>query len=56
LHGNSLLYQLCNAIGAAAVVLSLFFNFNLSAFVVETCWVAISLYGMWRSYKARQWE
>jgi paired small multidrug resistance pump len=56
LHGNSLVYQLCNAIGAAAVVLSLFYDFNLSAFVVETCWVAISLYGIWRGYKAKQWE
>ena len=56
LHGNSFVYQLLNALGAAAVVLSLLFNFNLSAFVVETCWVAISIYGMWRGFKQRQWE
>ncbi len=56
LHGNSLVYQLCNAVGAAAVVLSLFYDFNLSAFVVETSWVAISLYGIWRGYKQKQWE
>jgi hypothetical protein len=56
LHGNAFVYQLLNAVGAAAVVLSLLFNFNLSAFVVETCWVAISIYGMWRGFKKRQWE
>jgi paired small multidrug resistance pump len=56
LHGTGLIYQLMNAIGAAAVVLSLCFDFNLSAFVVETAWVAISVYGIWRGYKKRQWE
>lgn len=54
LHGTGLVYQLMNAIGAAAVVLSLCFNFNLSAFVVETAWVAISAFGIWRGYKTRQ--
>ena len=56
LHGTGLIYQLMNAIGAAAVVLSLCFNFNLSAFVVEMAWVAISAYGIWRGYKYRQFE
>lgn len=56
LHGTGLIYQLMNASGAAAVVLSLCFNFNLSAFVVETAWVAISLYGIWRGYSTRQLE
>ncbi len=56
LHGTGFIYQLMNAIGAAAVVLSLFYDFNLSAFVVETAWVAISAYGMVRSWRARQIE
>lgn len=56
LHGTGFLYQAMNAVGAAAVVLSLLFNFNLSAFIVETAWVAISLYGMVRGWRLRQME
>jgi len=56
LHGTGFLYQAMNAIGAAAVVLSLFYSFNLSAFIVETAWVAISLYGMVRGWRLRQME
>ena len=43
LHGTGFIYQAMNAIGAAAVVLSLFFNFNLSAFKVEAARVAINI-------------
>jgi hypothetical protein len=46
LHGHSFAYQLMNALGAGAVLLSLMHDFNLSAFVIETCWVVISVYGM----------
>ena len=53
LHGTGFIYQ---AIGAAAVVLSLFFNCNLSAFIVEAAWVAISIYGMVRGWRLRQME
>jgi hypothetical protein len=56
LHGTGFIYQAMNAVGAAAVVLSLLYDFNLSAFVVEVAWVLISLYGMLRSWRARQIE
>lgn len=56
LHGTGFIYQAMNAVGAAAVVLSLLYNFNLSAFVVEAAWVAISLYGMVRGWRLRQME
>ncbi|MFT3792011.1 MAG: hypothetical protein QM741_13255 [Rudaea sp.] len=56
LHGTGFVYQAMNAIGSAAVVLSLFYNFNLSAFIVETAWVAISIYGMLRGLRLRQME
>jgi paired small multidrug resistance pump len=56
LHGTGFIYQSMNAVAAAAVVLSLLYDFNLSAFVVETAWVAISVYGMIRSWRARQIE
>jgi hypothetical protein len=36
------------------VLLSLVNDFNLSAFVIETCWVVISVYGMIRSRGKRR--
>lgn len=47
LHGNGLVYQLMNAVGALGVALSLLFGkFNLPAFLLEVTWLAISIYGM----------
>ena len=47
LHGNGLIYQLMNAIGALGVALSLVFGaFNLSAFLLEAVWFVISIYGI----------
>jgi hypothetical protein len=47
LHGNGLIYQLMNAIGALGVSLSLLFGkFNLPAFLLEVVWLAISIYGI----------
>ncbi len=40
------LYSLLNALGASLIIVSLIFNFNLSAFVVEFFWVLVSLYGI----------
>ena len=45
---NSLPYLLANAVGAALILVSLFFDFNLSAFLMEAFWLAISLYGLAR--------
>jgi paired small multidrug resistance pump len=56
LHGTGFIYQAMNALGAAAVVLSLFYDFNLSAFIVEAAWVVISIYGMVRGWRARKME
>ena len=47
LHGNGLVYQLMNAVGALGVALSLLFGkFNLPAFLLEAVWFAISIYGI----------
>src|SRR5262245_58763492 len=47
---NSLLYLSANALGAALILLSLFFEFNLSAFLMEAFWLAISLLGLARRF------
>ena len=46
LRMNDLRYLLMNTIGAALVLISLLYSFNLSAFLVEVFWLLISLYGL----------
>lgn len=41
-------YSTANAVGAALILLSLAVDFNLSAAVMETFWLAISLVGLGR--------
>ena len=53
LHGNGIVYQLLNLFGAGGVLVSLWDRFNPSVFVLELTWVAISAYGILRSFKAR---
>ena len=46
IRSESLLYSVSNAAGASLIIVSLRFNFNFSAFIVEFFWVLISLYGI----------
>jgi hypothetical protein len=49
IDSTSLHYSLLNAVGAGLIILSLFFDFNLSAFVVEAFWLMISVVGIVRA-------
>ena len=53
LSGTGLVYQLLNLLGAGGVLVSLIGQFNVSVFLLEAAWVAISAYGIVRSMKAR---
>jgi hypothetical protein len=53
IHGNRLAYQLLNLLGAAGVLVSLSGKFNIAVFLLEAAWIAISVYGIVRSFKAR---
>ena len=53
LDAKSVTYSALNGIGAGSITISLLFDFNLSAFVVEAAWVAVSLYGLWRAMRRR---
>lgn len=46
IKSESLLYSVLNAVGATLIIISLLFNFNFSAFIVEFFWVLISIYGI----------
>lgn len=54
LRGDGILYQLLNLFGAALVLVSLVRAFNLSAFVIQVAWIAISLYGIVRGIRSRR--
>ena len=54
LAGNGIIYQLLNLFGAAGVLVSLLGTFNPAVFVLELTWVAISAYGIARSFAARK--
>jgi hypothetical protein len=51
LSSDGLAYSLLNAIGAGLVVVSLLYNFNLSALLIEVFWVLISLVGIYRYFR-----
>jgi hypothetical protein len=54
LPSSSPIYSLMNALGALFIIISLMFDFNLSAFVVEAFWFLISLLGLTRSLVSRR--
>ena len=46
IRSESPAHSILNGLGAGLIVISLIFDFNFSAFVVESLWVLISLYGI----------
>jgi len=54
LPSSSPSYSLLNAAGALLIIISLIFNFNLSAFIVEVFWFFISLFGLTRALISRR--
>jgi len=55
LHGNRLVYQLMNILGALGVMLSLLFGrFNWPAFLMQVAWLLIGVYGVARGVQKRR--
>lgn len=55
LHGNGLVFQLMNVLGAIGVMLSLMFgSFNAAAFFMQLAWMVIGVFGMVRSARLRR--
>lgn len=48
IRSERLLYSVLNAAGASLIIISLYFDFNFSAFIVEFFWLLISLFGIGR--------
>ena len=47
-------YTVSNGLGAAFVLYSLYYDFNLSAVIIEIVWLLISLFGLFRIYRERK--
>lgn len=53
LSSNHLSYSLLNGLGAILIIVSLVFEFNLSAFAIEFFWLLISIVGVVDYYRRR---
>ena len=43
-----------NALGAVFILVSLIYEFNLSAALMEGVWLLVSLYGLWKALSGRR--
>ena len=53
LSSEALAYSVLNAVGASLIVLSLIYDFNLSALLMEVFWVLISCLGIYRYFRLK---
>ena len=53
ISSDGLAYSLLNAIGASMIIVSLLYDFNLSALLMEVFWVLISLLGIYRYFRLK---
>jgi hypothetical protein len=54
LKSESLNFSFLNLSGALLILVSLYFEFNLSAFLVEFFWLIISMIGILKSWKLKK--
>jgi lipid-A-disaccharide synthase-like uncharacterized protein len=51
-----LIYPIINLTGSVLLLVSLFWTWNTPSVVIQVCWIAISLYGIFRILKKRKEE
>lgn len=54
IRSDSLMFSASNAVGAALILISLCYDFNLPAFLIEFFWLLISIIGMIRYLSRRR--
>ncbi|MBN2011931.1 hypothetical protein JW960_21560 [candidate division KSB1 bacterium] len=54
LKGTDVRYSLLNMCGAFLIMVSLIVDFNLSAFLIEACWVVFSFVGVVRYFSKNE--
>ncbi len=53
MQNHQLSYSILNLLGAGLILVSLYFEFNFSAALIEGFWVIISLIGIFRYFKIK---
>lgn len=53
LSTKDIVFSLLNAFGSTLIIYSLFFKFNISSALIETCWLLISLFGVYRNIRSK---
>jgi multidrug transporter EmrE-like cation transporter len=56
LSSNGLAYSVLNAVGASLIIVSLLYDFNLSALLMEVFWVLISFVGIYRYFRLKNFR
>ncbi len=54
LSATGFLYLATNGLGASLILVSLIYDFNLSAFTIEAFWLLISIYGIVRHFSRKR--
>lgn len=54
ISSHQISYSLMNALGASMILVSLIFEFNLSAFAIEFFWLLISLVGIVDYFRSKK--
>lgn len=54
IRSEQLIYSILNGLGAGLIAFSLLYSFNFAAFVVESLWVVISIYGVVKYFLKRK--
>jgi hypothetical protein len=49
-------FSLYNAVGSVLILVSLAYEFNFSAVLIEGTWLLVSLYGLWRAWQKRRFS
>jgi len=47
-------YSTMNGLAALLILVSLYFDFNLSAALIESAWLLISIFGLFKALSSRQ--
>jgi hypothetical protein len=47
-------FSIGNAVGSGLILVSLAYEFNFAAALVEVFWLLVSLFGLWRALRLRQ--
>ena len=53
IKSDQLVYSLLNGVGAALILISLYYDFNLPSVIVEAFWLVISIFGILKYLVAR---